>query len=1580
MGRRLAGLLLAGTAFLAVPAAALALPTGDLPGSDLPPPVGPIVGAVDDIVEAVIDIVTGDPAGAPDEVIDLLNYTIRTEIPGAEGPVVRNTDATLLVPTPVDVDGDPTTGSGGAEMIVQLTVDAGRATLRATKTPGAPADLPIKTEAVLNDPRRQSDFKVAFGYDALAATAPAEYTATIALVGSDRLSSFVLDVATVTPGDTLAVIAEVFTADDDGARVDPQRGRIDLTPVPATTHIAVLLGSDLGLQQSGIDITVDRPTAADVLLADEAGSNTVEAKARIDKIPNNLGFTLTESSDGQQTLTYRATDRVAELTLDVVEKKNGDVTAQVRASLLDVPTNVVLLQDRADHATITTDGAIGVVEAGFASGGRVKWLTDAAYLHDFRDGDLASLAVRVLGLERAELTTSDPVAIDVTLAAGPFRILVEDGPTMFEANVTDLPHQLAAEFSRTDGHLHYVGSDPIAKIAVHAEDPEGIVERATTLDAVLTGLAREMTFTVDGGGAVVLDAHGGRVDLVEVNATSGPDVDVDDGFDGVVLEDVADHYALAARLTGLERVEVSTGAAPYTFKMAKQAGPFLVRLDEGSRTARVEIVDLPASFEATLDPAGSLTYTASSGIGLVTADVHDDAGLGGRATDADVRFEGLPQSLTVNYGSATGSVGIDANGGTLDRLEVLLTSGPSPTLPAGYDGIILEDVESHYALAVRLLGLRKVSVTTNEVPYEFELAKTPGPFLVRLDEGTRKATIEILDLPDSLAGSLDPAGSLTYEASSGIALLTADVTDPDGLAGRATAAKVRFAGLPTTLTVNYGTADGEVGIDAGGGTLAELDALVTSGPELEVPAGFDGIRFEDVPEHYVFAVRLRGLRKATVSTGAAPYHLLLEKAAGPFSVDLVQGTRVTTVRILDLPASLDASLDPSGALSYTASAAMGSITAEIDDPEGVSGRATLVRAALTSLPPALTINWAAANGQIVADARGGTIGSLDFLLTSGPIETLPAATDGVIFRDLTDRYVATARLTGLKKVTFTQASPPSFSLETVGGRPFVAEVDRQVTGGVATVDASISALPATVSLAFTGPTTIAYRAASPVSRVVFSASDPNSISGRAKRVDATLTGVPVSLDLASGTNGQFSANANGGVLGSADVLLTSGPVEAVPTGKDGVILRDLTDRYVAAVRLTGLRSVTFAQGPPPSFTLNTTGGRSFVVELDSSRPGGAVATIDAAIEVLPPTLSVNFSSPTTFAYRASAAVTSVTLDAFDPNGISGRANTLHGLLQSVPTSLDVSAGTTGTVLVDALGGTVGLVDFQLTSGPNDRVASGFDGVLLNDLADRYVVHARIAGLKKISGTVSSTPDITLNTSGGRPFKAELNRRNVSGKVEYTRATLLNLPATVNLKFVESGSKQEITYTANATATSLTLDTNAGDRWNLNASIANPVPTSVKVCQASDSACGGSGRSANSGSLRFDASAHTTVNLFDCTRPLNSSCTRTGSPAEYIRVDNLRVRYMNFDASASGSGESGHIYLDTNNHELTGFAKVEDGSTGLEAQFNSGFRSENRLGTWSVWGLFKNKSGTITCNGSLSIRVLGIWIGVTSYLC
>ncbi|HVE94630.1 MAG TPA: hypothetical protein VNB24_06885 [Acidimicrobiales bacterium] len=1410
---------------LAIVVAPAASSVQALPLPPLPTPVGPVVNAVDDVVDAVLDIILGDPAEIPGEVEELLTYQVHTVYPGAAGTIDKTTDAPLLVPTPINVDDDVTTGTGGNDVAVQLTIDAGRATLRVQTLPNAPSPLPLAVEGIMPDPRRSSDLKVAFGYDALTDTAPAVYDATIALVGASRLSSFALDVTTVSPGSTLAVTAGVFDQGPDGERVNPQHGRIDFTPVPTVTHLNVLTGSDLGLTQSGVDFVVNTPTTVDLLLEDVSGDDVTRATGRIAEVPETLSLLLTSNSSGTQNWTYRANARVGLVDLRVADTNGAVVNDDFSVRIEDLPLSMALLSDSPTHSTFTSDSAVGVIEAGFAHGGAVAELADPAYLYQTAEPGFDSLAFRVLGLSRAELSTADPTVIDVDMTAGPFHVLIQDGNRVIDGMIRDLPSSVRAELSTTGNQLSLVGNARIGEIVVDAHDPDGLAGRATDLDLRLVDLPESVTFSYGTeGGSAGVDAADGVIGSVDLLLTSGPVISVDDGFDGVILEDVADHFALVAKLNGLTEASVSTGEAPYDITLRKAAGPFLAEIVQGTRNTRIEFLDLPSSLQASFDPAGALMLSSSAPIAEINATLNDPNGVSGRATHASALLRDVPTTIDVAWDASGDAVGVDARGQRLGLLEFVLTSGPDIALPAGYDGVVLDDVADHYGVAVRMNGLRKALLSTGDAPYSIELDKDAGPFLVDLQDGSRETRIEVLDMPSSLDATLDPAGSISLVGSASIGEINTMIYDPAGVADRATRATAILRDVPTTLNVTWNAAGGQVGVDAQGQTVGLIDVLLTSGPTIAVPAGFDGVLLEDVADHYSVAVRLNQLKKAVVSTGASPYTLEIQKAPGPFSVRMLQGTRDTNIQVLDLPSSLTATVNPAGSLAYTSSATIGKLTASVvDTASAVSGRAKRVEATLVGLPTSLDVTWAGGNGGLSADAKGQTVGSIDFLMTSGPVETIAA-------------------------------------------------------------------------------------------------------------------------------------------------------------GEDGVKVRDLADRYVVVGRLTGLKKVTFAQGPPPSFTLNTVGGRKFTAEIDTQKPAG-IATIDAAITVLPATLSVQFTDPTTFAYRASAGVASVTLDAFDPAGISGRANRLKGVLTSLPTGLDVIAGTTGTIVADALGGTVGNVDFQLTSGPDDRVAAGFDGVLLNDLADRYVLHARMQNLKKVSGVVSSTPDITLNTAGGRPFKAELNRRNTAtGKVEYTRATLLNLPATVNLKFVEGGSKQEITYTASSEATSLTLDTNAGDRWNLNASIANPLPASVKVCQASDSACGGSGRGSNAGSLRFDASNHTTVNLFDCTRPLNSTCVRNGAAAEYIRVDNLRARYMNFDANASGSGESGHIYLDTNNHELTGFAKIEDGSTGFEAQFNPGFRSEDRLGRWSLWGLSKTKTGSITCNGNLSIRVIGIWIGVTSYLC
>ena len=1226
------------------------------------------MNAVDDIVDAVLDIILGNPEEIPDEVEEFVTYQVHTVYPGPAGTIDKTSDAVLLVPTPINVDDDVTTGVGGNDIAVQLTLDAGRATLRVQTLPNAPSPLPLAVEGIMPDPRRSSDLKVAFGYDALTTSAPTVYDATIALVGASRMSSFALDVTTVDPGATLGVTAGVFDEGPNGERNNPQHGRIDFTPVPTVTHINFLTGSDLGISQSGVDFVVNTPTKVDVLLEDVSGNDVTRAEGVIQNVPQTMSLLLTTNSSGAQNWTYRANVRVNLIDLRVSDTTGAAVNDDFQVRLEDLPLEMTLLSDSPTHSTFQANSAVGVIEAGFAHGGAVAELTDPAYLYQTAQPGFDSLAFRVLGLSRAELSTADPTVIDVDMSPGPFHALIEDGNRTIDAMIRDLPSSIRAELSATGSSLSLVGNDRIGEIVVDAHDPDGLAGRATDLDLRLVDLPESVTFGygTDGGSAgVEADGVIGSVDLL---LTSGPTIAVDDGFDGIIMEETPDHFALVAELHGLTEASVTTGDAPYDITLRKAPGPFLAKVVQGDRNTRIEFLDLPDSLEATFNPAGALALTASAPIDTITAVIDDPAGVSGRATHASALLEGVPTTLDVTWDTAGDAVGIDASGQTLDLLEVALNDGTPVALPAGQDGVLLRDTPAQYGIAVRMHGLQLAQISTGDAPYTIELDKAAGPFIIDLQQGDRKTDIEILDLPNSLDAILDPAGSLSLTSSAPIGSIETTLTDPTGVSGRATSAHALLQSVPTTLDVTWNADGGEVGVDAQGQTVGLIDVLLTSGPTISVPAGFDGFLLEDVASHYGVAIRLNQLKRAVVSTGGAPYSLDIQKQAGPFSVRMLQGERDTSIQVLDLPSSLSATVDPAGALAYTASSTISSLAASVTDPNGVTAKAKRVQATLTGLPTALNVSWAGGGGALNADANGQTLGSIDFLLArdlSGPVATIPSGQDGVIVRDTTAEYVATGRITGLKKVTFAQGPPPSFTLNTTGGRVFKAEIDTQKPSGVATIDALITTLPTSLTVGMGSGANFDYVASATVNSVTLTAFDPDGVSGRAKHLNATLTSLPLHLNVATATNGTITADAFGGTVGALEFQLTSGPNDTIAQPNDGLLLNDLVDKYVMFARLTGLKKAVGSTSPAPNINLQTTANKPFKLELNKWN-GSKIEYNRAQLNNLPASvvLAVNGQNIT---YTASGTAS---LLSFDTN-VGNRWNTHADISNPVPASFSV---------------------------------------------------------------------------------------------------------------------------------------------------------------------------------------------------------------------------------------------------------------------------------------------------------------------
>ena len=794
----------------------------------------------------------------------------------------------------------------------------------------------------------------------------------------------------------------------------------------------------------------------------------------------------------------------------------------------------------------------------------------------------------------------------------------------------------------------------------------------------------------------------------------------------------------------------------------------------------------------------------------MTAEISGAGAVFGRATEIRVRLTDVPPAFAIAL--TDGAVDLDAPGG-IGLVEVLATDGVTEiAVPDGVDGLVLEDTPAAFAAALRLTGLEgltfgtdplslqldtlgdrvfEVSVTQraadgsgadiratiDRLPSSVSLsiadldgdptlsytASAPVDSLVasiatlRAGGGATTIGLNVLGLPEALTISLG-AESITYSASAVVPSLTVEVTDPDGLLGRANRLLVALTDLPTDFTV--GISGESVAFDAGTGTLGSLEALLTNGPEIGLPAGVDGLLLIDDPIDFVVAARIMGLHAISFgledgasfslrTTGGRVFEVDVrqESADGsstelratldslPTEVALALGgaiagaesgldleytassvmdelraelTSVTpgedpttaSVRIVELPTALTLGVGEDGAVTYTASARVPELALDVTDPGGIFGTATTLRLRAFDLPTGITASVDPA-GALAATTTGGSLGLLEALFTSGEEIGLASALDGIAFRDTADLFAAFVRITGLTGIEFAPADGGAhLALNTDGGRVFVVDVliEDAIAGTSSAIQATLDQLPDSVTLDLT---------------------------------DDPLTGM--ALD--------YTASA---------------PMD----------------------RLHGLVELTDADGP---------------------------TTFELEVLVLPTEVSFALDSVTgAVHYAGSGRAGQLSVVAEDPNGIFQTATTLQALLVDLPPELEIVLGgeTGAAVSLDAKGDQLGLLEVLATSGPNLAPAPGVDGVVLRDTADDFVLGMRVHNLRQI--TVQPDPvAFTIGTAGGQTFVIDglLDGGQVidlgDGAVELL-ATFEVLPTLVTLGFGLEEGQQALSIDASST--------------------------------------------------------------------------------------------------------------------------------------------------------------------------------------
>lgn len=592
-------------------------------------------------------VATAESDNTVADLLDVLTYSVHSIRRNSDGTEIEKTRGGLVgVPTLVDVDRGLVPVPDFSVSVTPLPTPTPRVRLDIVRL--AATKVPALVEVVFDLPGGARG--VAFGVDGRADTAPVSFSTTVRFSTGDAV-----DLATATrtsgAGSTMTLVASLFTRGAGTERLDPTEASVALTPVPAslTTHAHI----DPVADAVSADLASSAPTTADVLLNDQRPGSTLRLSATVDQVPSSISLNVTGDAAHGRTVTYNASETIGTVSAAFRQVKSGDVT-DVEATVEDVPAAFTL---------DTSTPPVGPITGTWTASARVGSL----------DADV--------------------------------RQSVDGGAvTQVVAKANDVARSLS--FTK-DGN----------RASFSADAPVGAIE---------AGLSS--------AGPVVL-------------ATDEP-ADYVKAIDG----------SLAVRILGLRSFTINT-ADPVTVRAELAPATLHADLALGGRHIDGIIDHLPSvlrnlSFSET---AGVLDYRANEGIDRITVEVQSDTPIIQRADRARLTVRDLPPELTLDFGDKApatvsprrvceigedlpecdpfpGDGGgeedpgedtdptdqfpntsmkqrllLDANGATVGSTTLLLTSGPDAPdapIPAGQDGVVIEDLADHFVLFARVTGLQ----------------------------------------------------------------------------------------------------------------------------------------------------------------------------------------------------------------------------------------------------------------------------------------------------------------------------------------------------------------------------------------------------------------------------------------------------------------------------------------------------------------------------------------------------------------------------------------------------------------------------------------------------------------------------------------------------------------------------------------------------------------------------------------------------------------------------------------------------------------------------------------------------------
>lgn len=558
--------------------------------------------------------------------------------------LAREFDATMGLPVAIDVTGDDR-----ADIVTSLTLTGSSygtpfqpmPRINAARLPGAPAELPLSLQAVIDLPGSDEEYR--FGYDTREGNAPRAFRADLVLAGGGG-AGVQLSTDSAHP---IAVTGAIRPAgSEDAAPLDPteppapteldgeapaapgdlaageQRFAITFDKAPEQARLGLQLAG--GAQDLAAEIETAEPTVVGLQFADDTGGDQllladgvitpVEGRVTIDvkgEVETGLGASVT-SGQGLDTVSVRA------IGLDA-----GRTDSDILLALTDVPDLVSFTLGADGTGGLEASGPIGGFEAGYATGGALELLDDPAYLRLLEEAERTSVAVRLPGFEGMTVSLQDDIALDLVLAPTPLRALVTQGGLTLDAQIDDAPRELSLGLSPSGG-MSVEGSAPIDSISVVASSPDGILSGASELEVQLTDVPQRFAveLTEDGVG---FDTGGQSVGLVELAAHNGTAPAVPGDADGLLLDNRGGATALAARIHGLREIAAELDETPQMLLDTVAGNVFTISLlaDDASSNVTATIDRLVPQMRLALtdDGATRLTYSAAEPTNSLVFDI-----------------------------------------------------------------------------------------------------------------------------------------------------------------------------------------------------------------------------------------------------------------------------------------------------------------------------------------------------------------------------------------------------------------------------------------------------------------------------------------------------------------------------------------------------------------------------------------------------------------------------------------------------------------------------------------------------------------------------------------------------------------------------------------------------------------------------------------------------------------------------------------------------------------------------------------------------------------------------------------------